>query len=117
MIVPEPPPAAACAMCVRPLVWLYHARSERWLSFATDPDDRYTVHVHRCRGDRADTDWRSIRPQPPEKLRAGAAMVRRAMGWTKPSPPPSRPAWSEPTRALTVVTPTSPRGHNPEGNA
>jgi hypothetical protein len=111
LIIPEPPPAAACAMCVRPLVWLYHARSERWISMATDPNDRYTLHVHRCRRNREDTDWRSIRPVPPEKLRAGAAMVRRVMGWTKP-PPPVRPAWAEPTRALTVVNTVNSEGEH-----
>ena len=101
MIVSEPPPAAACAMCVRPLVWLYHARSERWLSFATDPDDRYTIHVHQCRTNRTDTDWRTLRPVAPEKVRAGAERVRQAMGWAKPRP--AAPAWAEPTRALTTV--------------
>jgi hypothetical protein len=116
VIVPEPPHAAACASCVRPLVWLYHANSQRWISFATDSQDRDTIHVHRCRRNREDTDWRTLRPVPPEKIRAGAAFVRRAMGWTKPAPPPPRPAWSEPTRALSIVaTHTDPRGTNPEG--
>lgn len=110
MIVPEPPPAAACAMCVRPLVWLYHASSERWISFATDPADRYTIHVHQCRRDREDTDWRTIRRVPPERVKAGANLVRKVMGWSKPSPPQSRPAWSEPTRALTLVTPKDADG-------
>jgi hypothetical protein len=114
--ITEPPPAAACAMCVRPLTWLYHAPSQRWISFATDPADRDTVHVHRCRRNRTDTDWRTIRPVAPEKVRAGAALVRRVMGWGSQPKPPPRPAWSEPTRALSIVAAhTDPRGTNPEG--
>jgi hypothetical protein len=91
-------------MCVRPLVWLYHAPSQRWISFATDSADRDTVHVHRCRRNREDTDWRSIRPVQPEKVRAGAALVRRVMGWGPQPKPAPRPSWSEPTRALSIVS-------------
>ena len=117
MIVPEPPPAAACAMCVRPLVWLYHASSQRWISFATDQADRDTVHVHRCQDRREDHDWRTVTPVSPSRLKAGADRVRQAMGWTKSTAEPSRPAWSEPTRALSIVaTHTDSRGTtNPEG--
>lgn len=94
--IPQPPPAAACATCVRPLVHLWSPRHERWITFATDPDDRDTLHVHRCHERRDERNWRTTTPVPPERVSAGADRVRAALGW------------NQHTRTLTTVTRRTP---------
>lgn len=81
MTIPDPPPAAACATCARPLVHLWSPRTNRWQTFATEPADPDLLRVHRCHERHDPWDWRTRPAVQPERIHAGADRVRAAMGW------------------------------------
>lgn len=85
--IPEPPDNRACTACMRPLLWLWSARTTRWVSFVPDPSDTRTLHVHECAegGDRVPS-WRDFTPRFTEpdpaavdRVRRGAAMASAAI--------------------------------------
>lgn len=47
--IPEPPDAAACATCMSAITWVWHQRSERWMSIVVDPVDRTRLRLDVCR--------------------------------------------------------------------
>jgi hypothetical protein len=106
-LIPPQPSERACATCMRPLAWLWSSRYQRWICFAQNPADRDTLHVHRCNHLRDDRDWRTTAPVAPSRVRAGAAMARRILGWTRRPDEHEQPepSWQAPTRHLTVVRP------------
>lgn len=46
--IPDPPNTRACASCMSPILWLYSARTQMWVSFVTDAGSTRTLHVHGC---------------------------------------------------------------------
>lgn len=81
MEIPDPPERPVCLDCSRPLLWLYSARTGRWVAFLVE--DRNTLTVHTCStGDRS--SWRGHRwepatPERAERAHRGAALARAAL--------------------------------------
>lgn len=75
--IEEPPTILACAEHQVPVVWLYSARAAKWKAYVPVDGDTDTIRRHRCEyhGDPA-PPWRQLELQTPEKIHAGAALVR-----------------------------------------
>lgn len=58
MLIDEPPIASLCSGCSKPLVWVFSARTLKWVAVIPDPSDARTMHVHECRDGIPQTSWR-----------------------------------------------------------
>lgn len=76
MEIQEPPDRAACATCSRPLVWLWSAKTQRWVSFV--PVDPETLRIHRCRELGEMPTWRQTQKADPPS--AEYLQVRQQLG-------------------------------------
>lgn len=78
--IEHPPDIRACAPCSKPLTWLWSARTQQWVPFHSDSESSRTLHVHECDVfGHPPPSWRTLAPQHPQAVRAGAARARQAL--------------------------------------
>lgn len=79
--IEDPPIATACAGCQRPLVWVYSARTGKWVAVVPDGGQADIMRVHRCRDGIPQPSWRDTPPagDPAERARRGRALVDAAL--------------------------------------
>lgn len=87
MEIPDPPERPVCVDCSRALLWLFSARTNRWVAFVVA--DSNTLTVHTCSADDR-PGWRGMRwepatPERAERAHRGAALARAALTGDQPA--------------------------------
>lgn len=76
MQIEEPPIATMCSGCSKPLVWIFSARTQKWVAVIPDPSDARTMHVHECRdGVPQPSRWDRHEPAPADSPARAAALA------------------------------------------
>lgn len=74
MLIDEPPIATMCSGCAKPLVWVFSARTLKWVAVIPDPVDARNMRVHECQDGSPQRTWRNEHPKAapdsPSKLEA-----------------------------------------------
>ena len=81
LTIEDPPERPICTMCMTPLVWIFPARTKRWVAMVAEAGMRLEVHICDQRDPRK--PWEPS-PEVAESAHRGNALVRRVLAGENP---------------------------------
>lgn len=79
--IDDPPERPVCTGCMTPLVWIFPARTKRWVAMIAEAGMR--LEVHRCDQRDPYQPWEP-NPEVAERARRGNALARRVLAGEDP---------------------------------